>query len=186
MKKNGVKSTIIIVVCAALCLGYYYYLTQKDSGKEPTLSDVELIISKDLERSYPKTAREVVKFYNQILECYYSENYTQEQLGKMAAQARILMDDELQEINPQDLYLEAVKADISSYKEEKKQVSNITMESSKEVEYKTKNGKDYAYVDVAYFLKSKNKKEKSGRVSQTYILRKDEDSNWRILGFYQA
>ena len=50
MKKNGVKSTIIIVVCAALCLGYYYYLTQKDSGQEPTLSDVELIISKDLER----------------------------------------------------------------------------------------------------------------------------------------
>ena len=125
MKKNGVKSTIIIVVCAALCLGYYYYLTQKDSGKEPTLSDVELIISKDLERSYPKTAREVVKFYNQILECYYSENYTQEQLGKMAAQARILMDDELQEINPQDLYLEAVKADISSYKEEKKKKTRL-------------------------------------------------------------
>lgn len=185
MKKNGVKSAIIIVVCAALCLGYYYYLTQKDSGKEPGLSEAEMIISKDLERSYPKTAREVVKFYNQILECYYSEEYSQEQLEKMTAQARILMDDELQEINPQDLYLEAVKADISSYKEDKKQISNITMESSKEVEYKTKNGKDYAYVDVSYFLKSNNKNEKSGRVSQTYILRKDEDSNWRILGFYQ-
>ncbi|TGY96681.1 hypothetical protein E5329_08965 [Petralouisia muris] len=185
MKKNGVKSAIIVIVCAALCLGYYYYLTQRDSGKETGLSEVEMIISKDLEKSYPKTAREVVKFYNRILECYYSEDYTQEQLEKMTEQARILMDEELKEINPQDLYLEAVKADISSYKDDKKMISNVTVEGSKEVEYKTKNGRDCAYVDVSYFLKSNNKNEKSGRVSQTYILRKDEDSNWRILGFYQ-
>ena len=33
MKKNGVKSAIIVIVCAALCLGDYYYLTQRDSGK---------------------------------------------------------------------------------------------------------------------------------------------------------
>ena len=35
--KNGVKSIVVVVVCAALCLGYYYYLTQKDSGKEQEL-----------------------------------------------------------------------------------------------------------------------------------------------------
>lgn len=59
------------------------------------------------------------------------------------------------------------------------------MEGSKEVEYKTKNGRDYAYVDVSYFMKSYDSDKKSGRVSQTYILRKDENSNWKILGFYQ-
>ena len=57
--KNGVKSIVVVVVCAALCLGYYYYLTQKDSGKEQELSEVEMVVSKDLEKSYPKTAREV-------------------------------------------------------------------------------------------------------------------------------
>ena len=81
--KNGVKSIVVVVVCAALCLGYYYYLTQKDSGKEQELSEVEMVVSKDLEKSYPKTAREVVKFYNRILSCYYSQDYTQGQLEQM-------------------------------------------------------------------------------------------------------
>ena len=32
--KNGIKTAVIVVVCAALCLGYYYYLSHRDSGKE--------------------------------------------------------------------------------------------------------------------------------------------------------
>lgn len=183
--KNGIKTAVIVVVCAALCLGYYYYLSHRDSGKEKEMSEVEMIVSKDLEKSYPKTAREVVKFYNRILKCYYSQEYSSDQLEKMAEQARMLMDEELKEINPQDLYLEAVKTDISNYEEDKKTISSISLEGSKEVEYKTKDGRDYAYVDVSYFMKSNQAKQKSGRVSQTYILRKDEDSNWKILGFYQ-
>ena len=69
MKKNGLKSIIIVVFCACLCVGYYFYLTQKNSGKEDKMTEVEMLISKDLELSYPKTAREVVKFYNRILKC---------------------------------------------------------------------------------------------------------------------
>ena len=183
--KNGVKSIVVVVVCAALCLGYYYYLTQKDSGKEQELSEVEMVVSKDLEKSYPKTAREVVKFYNRILSCYYSQDYTQGQLEQMTEQARFLMDEELKENNPQKNYLQAVQAEVDSFEEDKKSISNITVEGSKEVEYKTKNGRDYAYVDVSYFMKSNKKGQKSGRVSQTYILRKDENSNWKILGLYQ-
>lgn len=182
MKKNGLKSVLIVIFCACLCVGYYYYLTQKNSGKEQALSEVEMIISKDLETSYPKTAREVVKFYNRILKCYYSGEYTQEQLEKMTEQARVLMDEELKEKNPQELYLEAVKADISGYEKEGRTISNISLEGTNEIEYKTVKGRECAYVDVDYYLKSK---EKTLRASQTYILRKDEDSKWRILGFYQ-
>ena len=119
--KNGIKTAVIVVVCAALCLGYYYYLSHRDSGKEKEMSEVEMIVSKDLEKSYPKTAREVVKFYNRILKCYYSQEYSSDQLEKMAEQARMLMDEELKEMNPQDLYLEAVKTDISNYEEIKRQ-----------------------------------------------------------------
>ena len=126
-----------------------------------------------------------MKFYNRILSCYYSQDYTQGQLEQMTEQARFLMDEELKENNPQENYLQAVQAEVDSFEEDKKSISNITVEGSKEVEYKTKNGRDYAYVDVSYFMKSNKKGQKSGRVSQTYILRKDENSNWKILGFYQ-
>ena len=97
MKKSSLKTSIIVILCAALCLGYYYYLSHRDTGKEGEMSEVEMIVSKDLENSYPKTAREVVKFYNRILECYYSREYSEEQLARMTEQARLLMDEELRQ-----------------------------------------------------------------------------------------
>lgn len=182
MKKNGLKSIIIVVFCALLCVGYYFYLNQKTSGKEQELSEADKLISKDLDTSYPKTAREVVKFYNRIIKCYHEQEYTQEQLEKLTEQARVLMDEELKEQNPQDAYLEAVKQDIASYEKEGIKISNMSLENTNEIEYKTIKGKDCAYVDADYYLKSK---KKSQRVNQTYILRKDDESKWRILGFYQ-
>ncbi len=182
MKKNGLKSVIIVVFCACLCVGYYYYLTQRNNGKEDTMTETEMVISKDLEISYPNTAREVVKFYNRILKCYYNEDCTQEQLEKMTEQARILMDEELKKKNPKEAYLEAVKADISNFEQEKIKISNINLERTDEIEYKTVKGKKCAYVDVDYYMKGK----KTVRASQTFILRKDDNSKWRILGFYAA
>ena len=61
-------------------------------------------------------------------------------------------------------------------------ISNISLESVNEIEYKTVKGSECAYVDVDYFLKSKKNAQ---RASQTYILRKDDGGKWRILGFYQ-
>ena len=182
MKKGGWESIIIVAFCACLCVGYFYYLTQKTGGKGSSMTEAELIVSKDLENSYPKTAREVVKFYNRILSCYYSEEYTEEQLEQMAEQARILMDEELRQNNPQDAYLQAVKADIASFVQEGKSIYNIGLEGSGEIEYKTVKGRECAYVDVVYYMKAKGKSERS---SQTYILRRDDENDWRILGFYQ-
>lgn len=182
MKKSGLKSILIVVFCACLCVGYFYYLTQKTGGKEAAMTEVELIISKDLESSYPKTAREVIKFYNRILKCYYSQGYTEGQLEQITEQARTLMDEELRQKNPEELYLEAVKADISSYDKAGKTIYNIGLEDSNEIEYKTVKGQECAYVDVTYYVKGNDGSQRS---SQTYILRRDDDNKWRILGFYQ-
>lgn len=100
----------------------------------------------------------------------------------MAGQARLLMDEELKDKNPQEQYLEAVKVDISNHEKEEMTISNISLESVNEIEYKTVKGNECAYVDVDYFLKSKKNTQ---RASQTYVLRKDNDGKWRILGFYQ-
>ncbi len=186
MKKRGLKSILIVIFCACLCVGYFFYLTQKTGNKEGTLTETELIISKDLESSYPKTAREVVKFYNRILNCYYQQEYTDEQLGQLAEQARTLMDEELKQKNPGESYLQAVEEDISVFAKEGKTISNVALEESNEIEYRKVKGRECAYVDVVYYLKIKNKgKTKSERSSQTYILRRDDDNKWRILGFYQ-
>ena len=181
MKKN-LRTIIVVVICAAMCIGYFYYLSNRDSGKEKNLTEVEQVITKDLDKSYPKTAREVVKFYNRILQCYYNEEHTDDQLAQLTEQARVLMDKELQEKNPEKDYLAAVKLDIETYKEKEKKITSITMDSTNEVEYKTVNGEECAYVDVSYFIMEK---DGSSRAEQTYILRKDEDGRWKMLGFYQ-
>lgn len=125
---KNLKTVVIAVLCAGLCLGYYYYLVHRDSGKEEAITEADMIITQDLDDSYPKTARGVVKFYNRILKCYYSQDYTEEQLEKMTAQARKLMDEELQEANSETAYLAAVKEDISSYNEDKKTIYSISMD----------------------------------------------------------
>ncbi len=181
MKKN-LRTIIIVVLCAGLCIGYYYYLSNRDKGKETNLTEVEQVITKDLDKSYPKTAREVVKFYNRILKCYYNEEHTEKELEQLTEQARKLMDQELQEKNPEDTYLTAVKADIKSYADEDKTITSYTIDSTNEVTYKTVNGQECAYVDVSYFVQEK---KNANKASQTYVLRKDANGNWKILGFYQ-
>lgn len=181
MKKN-LRAIIVVVICAVLCIGYYYYLSHRDLDQEKELTEVEQVITKDLDKSYPKTAREVVKFYNRILKCYYNEEHTDKQLKQLTQQARALMDEELQEKNKEEDYLASVKNDIEEYKEKEKKITSITMDTTEEVDYKKVDGKECAYVDVSYFV---TESSNSGRAAQTYILRKDADGKWKVLGFYQ-
>lgn len=181
MKKN-LRTIIVVVICAALCIAYFYYLSNRDAGKEDDLTEVEQVITKDLDKSYPKTAREVVKFYNRILQCYYNEEHTDKQLERLTEQARMLMDQELQEENPEEQFLAAVKADIEDYQDAERKITSISVDSTNEVDYKEVKGEKCAYVDVSYYIQEKSG---SSRTEQTYILRKDGNGKWKILGFYQ-
>lgn len=181
MKK--VHGIIAIIVCVGLCVGYYFYLSNRDINRDVTPSEVEQIIAKDLDASYPKTPREVVRFYNRILlSLYNGENLSDEQVEALGEQARKLFDEELIEKNPEDIYIASLKQELAGYGEEEKNISVLDMSSSKEVEIKKVEGRDCAYVWVAYSIKGKEITERS---EHNYILRKDEGGNWRILGFYR-
>lgn len=180
MKKN-LRSIIVVIICAALCIGYYYYLSHRDDGKEKEMTEVEMVISKNLDSSYPKTARETVKFYNRIVNCYYNEEYGDEQLEQLTGQAEKIMDEELRKQNPAEEYLNAVRQEVLKYKEEGKEITNISVERANDIEYQDVDGRECAYVDVTYFVKEE---EGASRTTQTYILRKDDEGKWRLLGFY--
>ena len=62
MKKIGI--VIIAIVLIAGISGTFYMVnsnSQKKVQKEKTLTDIQKITSKDLEKNYPQTPREVVK-----------------------------------------------------------------------------------------------------------------------------
>ena len=74
---NKAKVIIIAIACVCLiCMGYFFF-AQGNVTTEKELTDIEKVLVKDLKRDYPKTPREVVKFYNRIIKCYYGETLSE-------------------------------------------------------------------------------------------------------------
>lgn len=185
------KAKIIIIAAACICLicGGYFIFSQSNTVSEEDLTEVEKILVKDLDKSYPKTPREVVKFYNRIVKCYYGENLDEKQLNKMVDQMRMLLDKDLLLVNPREEYYDAVCLEIEEYKGEKKVIVNTDVCDSNDVQYvdDKKEGENkvdkLAYVNASYFINT------DGRFSNTYqqfVLRQDEDGYWKILTFYEV
>ena len=181
MKKSRV--IIIVVVCVALLVGGYLLWMNKNSNvssEDIELTKVQQLITKDLSKNYPATPREVVKLYNEIITCFYSEEYTEDELEALVDMTLLLMDEELAANNPKDDYLKKVKAEILAFEVAERTIVSYTLESSNEVEFGTIDGEESAVVQTSYFIKEKNSYSKT---YQDYLLRKNEDGEWKILGF---
>lgn len=183
---KNVKYIIIAIACICLiCTGFYFF-TQENKDTEKNLTEIEKVIVKDLKSNYPKTPREVVKFYNRIVKCYYGDAPTEDQLNDLVDQMMYLLDEDLLLVNPRDVYYDSVVKDINKYKEEKRQLVNTDVCDSNDVTYVTddKDGEkdELAYVNASYFVNN------DGEFTYTYqqfVLRQDEDGRWKILTFYQ-
>ncbi|MCI7106840.1 MAG: hypothetical protein PUA77_05405 [Lachnospiraceae bacterium] len=185
MKKVGI--VVAALLCVALvCSGFYLAKNHAEthSGENVQLTKVQKIIMRDLENDYPATPREVVKFYNQIITVYYGEDYTDEEFSSLVLQARQVMDKELLENNPETDYKEAVRKDVANYKERSRTIRQTSVCDTNEVLYLTdkNNGDELAYVTASYFVQEKKKFDKT---YQKYVLRKDDEGNWKILNYYQ-
>lgn len=185
MKKVGI--VFLALLCTALVCGGFFLLKSKirvhpDEGAD--LTAVEKIITRNLDENYPSTPREVVKFYNKIILNYYKEDYTEDQFDGMMTQARKLLDDKLLENNPSDSYKEAVKKEIANYKSRDREIRQSAVCDSGDVLYTKdkENGDDLAYVTATYFVKEK---KEFTRTYQMYVLRKNDEGQWKILTYYQ-
>lgn len=183
MKK--VRIVIIAVVLVGLvCGGFYYMSSKKDVSVEnkTELTTLDKIILKDLESNYPSTPRAVVKLYNQIITCYYSAEFKDDEFEKLVDQALLLFDDELKAKNPKDEYMKTLSNEIEEYKTKDKTISQTAVCSSNDVLYRNDNGDEIAYVNASYFIKEGKEHVKT---YEQYVLRKDEKGNWKILGYYE-
>ncbi|MGN0140663.1 MAG: DUF6715 family protein [Roseburia sp.] len=182
MKKKTVIGAVVIIVVIVGLFGWLT-LSRRNRNVEDVveLTEVQKVINKDFEQNYPATPREVVKNYNRIITCFYNETYTDEELYRLGDQARLLFDEELLENNPRDQYFADLKAEIAEYRQESKTIFSTSVCSGNEVEYKTIDGRECAYVTTSYFVKQ----DKSySRTYETFVLRKDAEGKWKILVFY--
>ena len=184
--KKIVKIAIVTIICAGLILGYYYYLTHRNGNGAQNQGDdrtaIEKCLDRDLDYDYPKTPREVVKYFNEIQMCLYNESAGEEMINNLAEQQFKLFDKELQDNNPSMQYYQSIRNDVRSYKEAERIIVSAVLCSSDEVIYKDVEDKGYcAFVTCSYLLRDKNG---ATPVMQQYVLRKDENDNWRILVYY--
>lgn len=185
--KNMKKSTMVIVtaliVVVAGMVGVYAFLTAKakSDAADAVLTQVQIVLSKDLTKDYPATVKEVVKYFTEIEKCFYNEDCTEEEIERLGMQARGLYDDELLANNEVETYLVELKADIKSFKDAKRRISSISVAASTNVDFFTEDGYDFARIYCGYVVKeSTGQSVSEGRV---YLLRRDADRHWKIYGW---
>nr|WP_318686346.1 DUF6715 family protein [uncultured Acetatifactor sp.] len=185
MKKPNKKITsiTIIFVCVIVAVvGYYSYLSgrSRESRHEADLSEVQLVLSRDLNNDYPPTPKEVLRYYNEILECLYNEECTDEEIEQLGNKAREMYDEELLENNEQEEYLARLRADVESYRENNMRIANSSVASGANVDYFEEDGYEFARIHCGYTITENGV---SGAVREVYLLRRDENRLWKIYGW---
>ena len=182
MKKYG-RTIIVIAVLVALALGYYYYLANKDTGKDATdiaadTSEVSVLISKDIMANYPESPKDVVNLYARITKAYYDTSLTNEQIEALGKQARLMFDDELKNTQTDADFYEKLKEDIGNYNSTKTRISSYVIQSAAKTKYSTFKDRQYASIALVYYLRQGDKLIDS---PTKFTLRKDDDGHWKIL-----
>lgn len=186
MKKTGVvKIVIIALVLAAIVLSFFFYQghrTRQQAQTEVVATVVQSLLMRDLEHNYPPTPKEVVKYYAEITECFYNEEYSDEELLDLAAKIQELYDAELIANKTQEQYIEDLKQDISKMKKEKYTIASYEVSASTDVEYFSQDGYSCARLYCTFNLR---KGGATGRAPslERFLLRKDEAGHWKIMGW---
>lgn len=183
--RKGPKSAAVLAVMVITVFALYYYLVNKVDRSSPEVETtaVQDVLLRNLETDYPPTVREVIKYYNEIMNCYYKEKPTEEELKKLADKAMELYDTELVNFQSEEQYLEDLKAEIDAYSATETVLSHVALSSSTAVDYYTYNGRECAQIRCIYTMRQKTQLM---TIKEVYVLRKDDAGRWKILGWSPA
>lgn len=186
MKKSTMRVTVILIVVIAGLVGLYAILMNRarTEAAQAAMTPVQSVLNKDLEKNYPATVKEVIKYYAEIEKCFYNEDCTDSEIEALGVQARKLYDSELLANNEMAGYLTKLKEDIKDFKEAKRRLISVSVAASTNVDYFSDDGYDFARIYCGYTVKESDGRTASeGRV---YLLRRDEDRHWKIYGWDAA
>ncbi|MCM1252032.1 MAG: hypothetical protein NC321_04360 [Clostridium sp.] len=182
-KSSGIKIVVIGVILAALVIGYFYYVVNKDEKPQEEVvesTQVQTVLMRDLEKNYPPSPKEVVKYFSEISKCFYNEKYTEEELNELAVQIQGIYDDELIANKTQEEYIKDLKNDIAEMKANDRAISSYEVSASTDVEFFNDNGDSCARLYCIYNIRQGTNILQSRVV---FILRQDENKHWKILGW---
>lgn len=181
-KAQGTKGLIIAIVLILLVVGYYYYLSHREVEKteEVTVSEAQELLLRDLDRNYPPTPKEVVKYFFDITTCLYNESLPEEEVEALALKIQELYDTDLVIHNPKEEYFTELKSEIVAFRTSNSQILNYSTSTSVDVDYFEEDEGSFARLYGTYYLQVQ-KSLKS--LEEVFILRKDDEGHWKIYGW---
>lgn len=184
-RSGGVKIIVIVIILAAIVLGYFYYLghrNRQQTEEAVAATVVQSVLLRDLEHNYPPTPKEVVKYYSDITECFYNEEYTDEELNQLANKIQLLYDVELVANKTQDQYMQDLRNDIAEMRGKKYTIASYEVSASTDVEYFTQDEYSCARLYCTYYLRQPSSGTRVASLER-FVLRQDQDGHWKIFGW---
>ena len=181
-KAQGTKGLVIVIILVLLVAGYYYYLSHRtvDEPEEVTISKAQDLLLRDLNRNYPPSPKEVVKYFFDITSCLYNEKLPEADVEALAMKVQELYDDELIANNPKEEYLTELKSEIAAFQASSSIILNYSTSTSVDVDYFEEDGYSFARLYGTYYMQVQ-KSLKS--LEEVFILRKDEAGHWKLYGW---
>lgn len=183
--KDTLLTILFMSIISAVLIYTYYYVNTATGplfpGSVKKKTEATKLMERDLELAYPATPAEVLTLYLRITKCLYNDRLSDEELELLLDQGRKLYDQELLGKNPVVLQKTILKEEIKRFRETGKELNTYVVENSREVNYWTEDKVEYASI-VASTSFSESKEVT--KVFEEFILRKDKDGKWKIIGWH--
>jgi hypothetical protein len=186
--KGKKLAQLIGVLCliGALVLAAFFALNQRAddsvfSKNEKENTEVQNILSKDIDRNYPATVREVVRLFSRVSKCYYNETVSMEEFNDLIEFQRKLFDEEFLENNPLDNFTNNLMAEIDAAKAKEKRMAAYRVQKQSSVTAWQSGDNHFASIIASYTMSAKG--ELPTRTYEEFLLREDENGRWKIVGW---
>ncbi len=181
---STIKPMVIVLIMAALLVFAYYRMAnvteENQKEEEVTITPVQEILLRNLDKNYPPSPKEVVKYYSDLTKCLYNEECTDEEIEELAKRALQIYDDELAANQEWSRYIMDLKSEIATKKSQEYAIMSYSLSSSTDVTYFTKDSYECASLYCTYNIRNG---AVAGTVEELFILRKDDEGHWKILGW---
>ena len=184
-KPNPALKSVVVVAILALILVFAYYLvanrTRKPVEEEPvTVTATQQVLLRNMDKNYPPSPKEVVKYYSDLTRCLYNENCTDEEIEALAKRALEIYDDDLAGNQEGNRYITNLKSEIATKKSQQYAIMSYSISASTDVNYFIKDQYECASLYCTYSIRNGSV---PGSVEELFILRKDDAGHWKILGW---
>lgn len=181
--KGSAVKVIVLIMLAMVVVGGFAILanrTKADDSAPVQLSNVENVLTRNLDTNYPATPKEVLKYYSEITKCFYTEECTAEQLDQLATKSRELLDEQLVGQQTDEEYINDLKTSIEIFKSENRVISSYSVSSAADIDYYRLEGREWAKGNCIFTVRDG---KKMVFTEEEFLLRKSEDDHWKIFGW---